>query len=169
MRKNQKVQLVSDLNDTFSSNAIAVVFHYHGLTVAQITDLRRKIRSSSGQMRIAKNKLVKIAIKDTDFGCIEQLLSGPTALAYSNDPAFVKAISEFAKENEAMKIVGGALNGKLLDEKGVKVLATLPSLDELRAKIIGVINAPATKIAGVINAVPSQVARVFNAYATSEK
>lgn len=166
MRKNQKIQLVSDLNNTFSTNAIAVVFHYHGLTVAEITELRRKIRASSGHMKIAKNKLVKIAIKDTEFDCLEQFLTGPTAIAYSNDPAFVKAISEFAKTNEAMKIVGGALNGKSLNAQGVKVLATLPSLDELRAKIIGTINAPATKIAGVLNAVPSQIARVVNAYAT---
>jgi len=166
VRKNQKIQLVSNLNDTLSANSIAIVFHYHGLTVAAITELRRKIRASSGHMKIAKNKLVKIAIKDTEFDCLEQFLTGPIAIAYSNDPAFVKAISEFAKSNEALKIVGGALNGKALNAQGVKVLATLPSLDELRAKIIGTINAPATKIAGVLNAVPSQIARVVNAYAT---
>ncbi|MBN8828861.1 MAG: 50S ribosomal protein L10 [Sphingobacteriia bacterium] len=166
MRKNEKINLVASVNEEFKKNTMAVAFYYHGLTVADLTELRKRVGSSQGKMKVIKNRLTKLAIKETSFECMDPVLKGPTAIAYSNEPAFVKEIVNFAKDKESLKIVGGVLNGKLVDEASVKVIATLPSLDELRAKILGIIQTPASRVAGAINEVPSKVARVLKTYAS---
>jgi large subunit ribosomal protein L10 len=137
--------------------------------VAESTDLRAKMREAGATYQVAKNRLAKIALKDTDYAGIEEYLSGPTALAYSEDPvAAAKAVVEFAKTNDRLEVVGGSMGSQVLDEAGVRSLASMPSLDELRGKLVGLVNAPATKIAQVVNAPANKLARVFGAYAAKD-
>ena len=142
-----------------------VVAHYAGLTVADMTRFRRDVRSVGGRVKVAKNSLVKLALEGTDAKGIADLLRGPTCIAYSVDPvAAPKVAVKFAKTNDKFVILGGAMGGTVLDARGVSTLASLPSLDELRAKLIGLVKAPASKIARVLNAPGAQLARVFAAY-----
>jgi large subunit ribosomal protein L10 len=168
MDRAEKAELVASLQQMFQNTNVVVVCHYSGLTVAQLSALRRQMRAAGASVKVAKNRLAKIALEGTEVASISALLKGPTLLAYSGDPvAAPKILTEFAKANENLVILGGAMGKTALDPDAVKALATLPSLDELRAKLVGLIQAPATKIAQVVNAPAAKVARVFAAYAKS--
>ncbi len=169
MDRSQKTEAVAELNRTFNEVGVVVVTRNLGLTVAQSTQLRTKMRDAGASYRVSKNKLAKIALEGTDYAGLADLLTGPTALATSTDPvAAAKAAIEFAKTNDKLEIVGGAMGTQLLDAEGVKALASLPSLDELRGKIVGLLVAPATKLATVTQAPAAQLARVLSAYASKE-
>jgi len=169
MDRSQKTEAVAELNTVFNEVGVVVVTRNLGLSVAQSTELRSKMREAGASYKVAKNRLAKLALKDTDYVGIEEFLSGPTALAWSEDPvAAAKAAVDFAKSNDKLEIVGGSMGTQVLDEAGVKALASMPSLDELRGKIVGLINAPATKVAQVVNAPAAKLARVFGAYGAKE-
>ncbi len=169
MNRSEKTDAVAALNANFNESAVVVVTRNLGLTVAQSTDLRLKMRDAGANFKVAKNSLAKIALQGTQYQPVADLLTGPTAIATSTDPvAAAKVAVEFAKTNDRLEIVGGAMGDTMLDVDGVKALASLPSLDELRAKMIGLIQAPATKIAQVVVAPAGKLARVFGAYATKE-
>ena len=169
MDRNQKSEVVTTLDHIFSTIGVVVVTRNLGMTVAQSTVLRQKMRDAGASFKVTKNSLAKIALKDTQYEPLSDLLTGPVALATSTDPvAAAKVAIDFAKTNDKLEIVGGAMGGTLLDAEGIKALASMPSLDELRAKIVGLIQAPATKLATVIQTPASQLARVFNAYAEKE-
>ena len=162
-----KQESITTLNGVFKSSNVVVVAHYAGLTVAQMQALRTQARQAGASVKVAKNRLAKIALKDTDVASIASLLKGPTVLAYSGDPvAAPKVAVDFAKANEAFVILGGSMGKTALDLNGVKALASLPSLDELRGKIVGLLVSPATKIAQLVNAPAAKVARVVQAYAS---
>ena len=166
MDRSQKADLVAELNSVFTETSVVVVTRNLGLTVAQSTDLRLKMRDAGAQFKVAKNKLAQIALEGTRYGGISDLLTGPTALATSKDPvAAAKVAVEFAKTNDKLEIVGGAMGDTLLDMNGIKALAALPSLDQLRGTLIGLVQAPATKIARIAIEPAAQLARVFAAYA----
>jgi large subunit ribosomal protein L10 len=165
-----KKEQVTALNGVFKDANVVVVAHYSGLTVAQMQNLRKQMRQAGAAVKVAKNRLAKIALEGTDVASIASLLKGPTLIAFSSDPvAAPKVASDFAKTNEKFVILGGAMGKTVLDLNGVKQLASLPSLDELRAKIVGLIQAPATKIAQVINAPAAKLARVVQAYASKSE
>ena len=169
MDRSQKTDAVSSLNATFNEVGVVVVTRNLGLTVAQSTELRAKMREAGGSYKVAKNRLAKLALKDTDYEGLSDLLTGPTALATSVDPvAAAKAAVDFAKSNDKLEIVGGAMGSQVLDADGIKALASMPSLDELRSKLVGLMNAPATKIAQVVNAPANKLARVFGAYGAKD-
>ncbi|WP_431470060.1 50S ribosomal protein L10 [Sphingosinithalassobacter sp. LHW66-3] len=169
MDRAQKAESVAELNRTFNEVGVVVITRNLGMTVAQSTDLRNKMRDAGATYKVAKNRLAKIAIDGTDYAGLADLLTGPTALATSVDPvAAAKVVVDFAKTNEKLEVVGGAMGSTLLDVNGVKALAELPSLDELRAKIVGLVQAPAQKLASVTQAPAGQLARVFGAYGAKE-
>ena len=166
MDRSQKSESVASLNAVFNEVGVVVVTRNLGMTVAQSTDLRNKMRDVGANYKVAKNRLAKLAIDNTDYFGLDDMLTGPVGLAWSTDPvAAAKAAVEFAKTNDKLEIVGGSMGAVVLDEAGIKALASMPSLDELRAKLIGLVNAPATKIAQVVTAPAAKVARVFTAYA----
>ncbi|WP_297492359.1 50S ribosomal protein L10 [Acidocella sp.] len=166
----EKREFVAELSEVFAETSMVVVTRNAGMTVADVTSLRRKMRAAGASFKVAKNRLALLALEGTRFDGIAPLMKGPTALAWSKDPvAVAKAAIDFAKTNDKFVLVGGALGSQLLDVAGVKALSELPSLDELRAKILGLLNAPATKVAGVLQAPAGQLARVFAAYADSQK
>ncbi len=166
MDRAQKPVVVSDLNAVFNEVGVVVVTRNLGLTVAQSTDLRLKMRDAGATYKVTKNSLAKIATKGTQYESISDLLTGPIALATSIDPvAAAKVAVDFAKTNDKLEIVGGAMGDTVLDVNGVKALAALPSLDELRAKIVGLLQAPATKVVQIVQAPAGQLARVLAAYA----
>ena len=165
MDRSEKEQLVSTLRDGLLESSLVVVSHQTGLTVAQVSDLRRQMREAGAQFKVAKNTLARLAVAGTENEGITSFLSGPTTLAYSKDPVAAAKISvKFANDNDKFNVVGGILNGKLLGPMDIETLSKLPSIDELRAKIIGIISTPATRIAGVMQAPAGQLARVFSAY-----
>lgn len=167
MDRAEKKAAVATLGEVFKATEVVVVAHYSGLTVAQMQLLRRQMRQAGASVKVAKNRLAKIALEGSNVASIASLLKGPTVIAYSGDPvAAPKVAVDFAKANEKFVILGGAMGKTTLDLNGVKALAALPSLDELRAKIVGLIQAPATKIAQVVVAPASKVARVVQAYAS---
>ena len=169
MDRAQKAAAVAELKQTFSEVGVVVVTRNLGLSVAQSTDLRAKMREVGASYKVAKNRLAKLALKETQYEGLEEYLSGPTAIAYSVDPvAAAKAAVDFAKTNDKLEIVGGSMGGQLLDQAGIKALASMPSLDELRGTLVGLINAPATKIARVVNEPAAKLARVFGAYGAKE-
>jgi large subunit ribosomal protein L10 len=164
MDRAEKREVVSSLHDVLAKTGVVVVAHYAGLTVSDMTKLRRDMQDAGGKVKVAKNRLVKLALEGTDAKGIADLLRGPTCIAYSDDPiAAPKVAVKFAKANQKFVILGGAMGPQVLDAKGVNALATLPSLDELRGKLIGLIQAPASKIARTINEPGAQLARVFAA------
>jgi len=166
----EKQQLVTTLTDVFKSTSVVVVAHYSGLTVAQMSRLRRQMKASGATVKVAKNRLAKIALEGSDVAHVASLLKGPTVIAYSSDPvAAPKVAVEFAKANDKFVILGGAMGTTALNVDGVKALATLPSLDELRGKLVGLIQAPATKIAQLTTAPAAKLARVFGAYAKQDE
>ena len=169
MDRSQKADAVAQLNAVFNEVGVVVVTRNLGMTVAQSTDLRGKMRDVGASYKVAKNSLAKLAIEDTDYVGLGDMLTGPVGLAWSNDPvAAAKAAVDFAKSNDKLEIVGGSMGSVVLNEAGIKALASMPSLDELRAKLIGLVNAPATKIAQVVTAPAAKVARVFAAYADKD-
>ena len=166
MDKSAKRELVAELHEAFAKADAIVVAHYAGLSVAQMTKLRRQMKASGGTVKVAKNRLAKLALEGTDATGIADLFKGPTVLAYSKDPVGVaKVATTFAKENDKLVILGGVMGKTVLDPKGVQALAELPSLDQLRAKILGLIQAPAGAIARLVNEPGSQLARVVKAHA----
>ncbi len=165
MSRTQKEQEVDNLKKGFEENDIFVVAHYSGLTVAQMTEYRAKLRAEGASFKVVKNRLAKRAIEGTDYEHMTDLFAGPTGLAASNDPAVAKVTYEFAKKNKQLVILGGALGAVKLDAAAVEQLAKLPSLDELRGKLIGILQAPAQKVAGVLQAPAGGLARVVGAYA----
>ena len=168
MPTSQKITAVKQLAEEFQSSSSMIIVHYHGLTVSDVTKLRRQMRGAGVDFKVVKNRLTKIAIRDTEFECVESMLSGPTAIALSKEPVVAaKTVVEFAKANPSMKIVGGVFDGKVLSVSEVQMLSKLPSQNELRAQIIGLLNAPASKLVGVLQAPAAQLARVTRAY--SEK
>ncbi len=167
MEKAEKSQLVASLNATFKSAAVVVVAHNNGLTANQVLDLRNKMAAAGATIRVAKNSLTKLALEGTDAKGITGLFTGPTMLAFANDPvAAPKVAADFAKIHEKFVLLGGVLGTTMMDATAVKALASLPSLNELRGKLLGMIQTPATRIAGVVAAPAGQLARVLNAYAT---
>jgi large subunit ribosomal protein L10 len=162
----EKKECVAALNDVFKKASVVVVAHYSGLSVAQMQKLRVQMRAAGASVQVAKNRLVKIALEGTPAVPISELMRGPTLIAYSNDPvAAPKAAVAFAKDHDKLVILGGALGAAPLDVNAVRSLATLPSLDELRAKLIGLVQAPATKLAQLATAPAAKLARVVAAYA----
>ena len=169
MDRAQKAEAVADLKQTFNETQVVVVTRNLGMTVAQSTTLRNRMRDAGARFKVTKNTLTLIALEGTTYAPLSDMLTGPTALATSQDPvAAAKAAVDFAKTTDKFEIVGGAMGDTVLDVNGVKALAELPSLDQLRATIIGLVQAPATKIARVINEPGAQLARVFGAYAAKE-
>ena len=169
MDRTEKAAAVAELNRNFAEVGVVVVTRNLGMTVAQSTVLRNKMRDAGATYKVSKNKLARIALDGTDYGSIGDMLTGPVALASSIDPvAAAKIAVELAKTNDKFEIVGGAMGSTPLDLAGVQALATLPSLDELRAKIVGLIVAPATKLATITQAPAAQIARVLSAYAEKE-
>jgi len=165
----EKKEAVASLHDVFTTTSVVVVAQYSGLTVAQMQRLRKQMKAAGASVQVAKNRLAQIALKGTDVASISPLLKGPTLIAYSADPvAAAKAAVAFAKDHDKFVVLGGAMGTTALDLKGVQALATLPSLDELRAKIIGLVSAPATKLAQLVNAPAAKVARVISAYASKD-
>jgi large subunit ribosomal protein L10 len=166
--RTEKREFVSALAAVFAETSMVVVSRNDGMTVAQVTDLRRRMRAAGVTFKVAKNRLASLALDGTRFDGIKPMLKGPTALAWSADPvAAAKVAVEFAKTNEKFVVIGGALGAQTLDASGVKSLAELPSLDELRARLVGMIQTPATRVAGILQAPAGQLARVFGAYAKS--
>ena len=166
MDRTQKQELVETLHRSLSGATAVVVTRQTGLTVAEVTELRRQMRAAGASFKVTKNRLARLALKGTRFEGLDGLLTGPTALAYSGDPvAAAKVAAEYANSNSKLVIVGGGIGEKVLDAKGVEALARLPSLTELRAKIAGLLQAPAAKLAGVLQAPGAQIARVFAAQA----
>ena len=166
MDRSQKAESVASLNAVFNEVGVVIIARNLGLTVAQSTALRGKIRDAGASYKVAKNRLARLAIKDTDYAGIGDMFTGPTAIATSVDPvAAAKAVVDFAKTNDKLEIVGGSMGSLVLNAEGVKALAALPSLDQLRGTIIGLVQAPATKIAQLVTAPAAKLARVFGAYA----
>ncbi len=166
----EKREFVAELSSVFAETSFVLVTRNAGLTVAEVTVLRRKMREAGASFKVAKNRLALLALQGTRFDGIAPLMKGPTALAWSVDPvAVAKAAVDFAKTNDKFVVLGGSLGSQVLNADGVKALSELPSLDSLRAKLLGLIQAPATKVAGVLQAPAGQLARVFAAYADSQK
>jgi large subunit ribosomal protein L10 len=165
-----KAEQVTELKEVFKTAKTVVVAQYAGLTVAEMQVLRKQARQTGTTVKVAKNRLAKIALEGTDVASIGSLLKGPTVIAYSNDPVGASKVAvDFAKAHEKFVILGGAMGKTVLDLNGVKALAALPSLDELRAKLVGLLMAPATKIAQLTNAPAAKVARVVQAYANKSQ
>lgn len=165
MDRAQKKAYVADIAEQLKTAQSVVVVHYKGLSVDEINGLRSKMRAAGASFKVTKNTLTRLALKETSYETIAEHLSGPTAIGYSEDPvAPAKVLVEFAKDNEKLQLLGGAFGEQSLDVKGIEQLAKMPSLDELRATIVGMLNTPATRIAGVLQAPAGQLARVCGAY-----
>ena len=169
MDRAQKQESIEALKSVFDGAGAVVVTHNLGLTVAEMTDLRLRLRKEGAALKVVKNTLAQKALDGSIGEAGDALFTGPVAIAYAPDPvSAAKVATQFAKENEKFAIVGGFMGQEVLDAKGVSALATLPSLDQLRAKIVGLLQAPATKVAGVLQAPAGQLARVFGAYAAKD-
>lgn len=170
MDRSGKANLVTSLNKALAGAESVVVTHQSGLTVAEMTELRRQMRAAGANFRVTKNRLARRALEGTKFERLSPLFKGPTAIAFSSDPvAAAKVAVAFADKNDKLTIAGGGLGERELDASGVKALATLPSLEQLRAKFLGLLQTPASRIASVLQAPGAQVARVLAAYAKAEK
>ena len=170
MDRTEKREFIAALGQVFQETSMVVVTRNGGMTVAEVSDLRRRMRAAGATYKVAKNRLAALALDGTRFDGIKPLLKGPTALAWSADPvAVAKTAVEFARTNEKLVVIGGALGTQTLDAAGVQALAELPSLDTLRARLVGMISTPATRIAGVLQAPGGQVARVLGAYARKDE
>ena len=170
MDRTEKREFVSSLASVFAETSMVVVTQNKGLTVTEVSDLRRKMRDGGSTFKVAKNRLAVLALEGSPFDGIKPMLKGPTALAWSRDPvAVAKTAVDFAKTNEKLVVIGGALGAQTLDAAGIKALAELPSLDALRAGLVGMLQTPATRIAGVLAAPAGQLARVMGAYAKKDE
>ena len=166
MNREEKAELINTLQSTFSEATSVVIAHQVGLTVAESSDLRAKMREAGAGFKVTKNRIAKIAVQGTKDEVLADMFTGPTAVGTSADPvAAAKTLVEFAKSNDKLTIVGGTLDGALLDKAGIEALATMPSLDELRAKLVGLVNAPAAKLARIAQAPAGDLARVIQARA----
>jgi large subunit ribosomal protein L10 len=164
VNRQEKAELIETLQTTLNASSTVVVTHQVGMTVAESSDLRAKMREAGAGFKVTKNRIAKLALKGTRYEELEGMFTGPTAIGTSADPvAAAKALVEFAKDNDKLTIIGGSMDGKILDKAGVEALATMPSLDELRGKLAGLIQAPAAKIARVTQAPAGKVARVIQA------
>jgi large subunit ribosomal protein L10 len=169
MDRAGKAEVVDTLKGVFAENSVVVFAHYTGMTVAELTDLRIKAAEAGAGVKVVKNRLAKLALEGHDGAGAGTLLKGPTAVAFSLDPTVApKLMADFAKTNDKLVLTGGFMGATVLDADGVKALATLPSLDELRGKIIGLLQAPASKLAAVTQAPAAQLARVLKAYAEKD-
>ena len=169
MNRAEKAESIETLKGVFADAGAVVVTHYMGLTVAEMTDLRLRLRKEGAAIKVVKNTLAQKALAGSLGEAGDALFTGPVAIAYAPDPVTAaKVAAQYAKENDKFTLVGGFMGEEVLDQNAVKALATLPSLDELRGKLIGLLQAPATKVAGVVQAPAAQLARVFNAYATKD-
>ena len=170
MDRAQKAESIETLKGVLADSGAVVVTHYMGLTVAEMTDLRLRLRKEGAALKVVKNTLAQKALDGSIGEAGDALFTGPVAIAYGADPvSAAKVVTQYAKDNDKFKVIGGLLGQTtVLDEKAVKALATLPSLDQIRAQLIGLVQAPATKVAGVLQAPAGQLARVFNAYATKD-
>ena len=169
MDRAQKAESIEVLKGVFADSGAVVVTHYLGLTVAEMTDLRSRLRKEGAQIKVVKNRLAQKALNGSAGDAGQDLFKGPVAIAYGPDPvSAAKVVTQYAKDNEKFTVVGGLLGQQVLDQAAIKSLATLPSLDQIRTQLIGLIQAPATKVAGVLQAPAAQLARVFNAYATKD-
>lgn len=165
MTRAAKEAWVSNAGGIFGESEIVLITHYQGLSVAEISDLRAQVREAGASFKVTKNRLAKRALRDTQYEPLSEMFQGPTAIAYGMDPvSAAKVIANFSKKNEKLQLVGGAFGTHMLDVAGIKQLATMPSLDELRGKIVALLNTPATRLAGVTQAPAGQLARVFGAY-----
>jgi len=165
--RTQKELLVAELHDTFSNAGLVVVTTQTGMTVAEVSDLRNQMRDAGASYKVAKNSLAQLALKGTEFEHLSDYFTGPTAIAYSEDAvSAAKVVVKYAKSNEKITVVAGGMGAEGLDIAGIQALATLPSLDELRGKLVGLLQAPGTKVAGILQAPAGQLARVFGAYAS---
>ena len=170
MDRTEKEDLVASLQKTFEDSSIIVVTHYSGLTVSEMSDLRMRMRDAGANFKVTKNRLTRRALEGTKYKPLENMFKGPTAIAFSEDPvAAAKAAVNFSKDNDKLVVIGGALGEEQLDLAAIKTLASLPSLEALRAKIVGIINTPATRIVGVLKAPAGQVARVISAYSAKNE
>ena len=159
-------EIVDSLRGVFSDAGVIVVTHYQGLSVAEVTELRRGMRAAGARFRVTKNRLAKIALADTPYSPLAELFTGPTAIAFSQDPiAAPRAAVDYAKRNEKLAIIGGALGSNLLSAEQVRALADLPSIDQLRAKLVGLLVSPAARLVGLLQAPGAQLARVLAAHA----
>jgi large subunit ribosomal protein L10 len=166
----QKRELVTKLNEQWKNSGLLVVAHYKGMTVAQMTDFRKRVKEAGGVVKVTKNKLAKLALKDTDVESVSDLLEGQTCVAYSEDPVSAARVSvKYAKENDKLVILGGAMGTTRLDANGVKALADMPSLDELRAQLLGLLQTPAAKLLGLLNEPGSMLARTLAARVAKEE
>lgn len=166
MLRSEKESSVKELEELYKNSGSLVFAHYHGLTVSQITALRNVLRSRGAGLKVVKNTLSKIACKNINLSCDEKMFTGPVAVAYSEDQvAAAKAVVEFAKANDDLKVLCGVFNNDVISESEVRAIAQLPSLEELRGKIVGLLQAPATKVVGIVQAPAGKVARVIGAYA----
>ena len=169
MDRAQKAESIEALRGVFDSSGAVVVTHYLGLTVAEMTDLRGRLRKEGAQIKVVKNRLAQKALNGSAGDAGTALFRGPVAIAFGPDAvSAAKVVTQYAKDNEKFTVVGGLLGEQVLSQDAIKSLATLPSLDQIRAQLIGLVQAPATKIAGVLQAPAAQLARVFNAYATKD-
>lgn len=169
MSRATKTQWVDDMHGIMSDSEVVIIAHYKGMSVSEMSELRTNVRNAGAGFKVTKNRLTKIALKDTQYETLAANFNGPTAIAYSSDPvAAAKSLAEFAKKNDKLQLIAGAFGEHQLDVDGIKQLATMPSLDEMRAKIVALIQTPATRIAGVVQAPAGQLARVIGAYGASE-
>jgi large subunit ribosomal protein L10 len=170
VERTQKVEIVSDLHNIFANAGLVVVTHQNGLTVGEATELRRRMREQNATYRVIKNSLTRRALEDTPYTGLAELFQGQTAIAFSDDPvAAAKVAFDYAKTNDKLVILGGAMGDTVFDSNGIKTLANTPSLDDSRGKLVGLLNAPATKVAGVLQAPAGQLARILNAYASQKQ
>ena len=169
MDRAQKAESIEALKGVFASSGAVVVTHYLGLTVAEMTDLRGRLRKENAQIKVVKNRLAQKALDGSAGEAGVALFKGPVAIAFAPDPvSAAKVVTQYAKDNEKFSVVGGLMGETVLDQNAIKSLASLPSLDQLRGKIVGLLQAPATKIAGVLQAPAGQLARVVGAYAAKD-
>ncbi len=170
MDRAQKRELVTELNAEWRSSGVLVVAHYKGMTVAQMTDFRKRVKEAGGVVKVTKNRLAKLALEGTDAEAVAELLKGQTCVAYSADPiAAAKVSVRYARENDKLVILGGAMGKTKLDGAGIQALADLPSLDELRGKLVGLLQAPASKIARIVKEPAGKLARVLAAKSSAEE
>ena len=165
MKREQKELFIKNLKSILSENSLVLVFHYRGMSMTDMTDLRVKSFNSGCNIKVTKNRLTKLALEGTDKSELTELFDGPTAIAYSNDPVqLTKLLTNFAKNNSNLVILGGIMDNEILTVEKIEILSKLPSLEEIRAQLIGLISTPAQKIASVLTAPTGDLARVFNAY-----
>jgi len=169
MDRAQKAESIEVLKGVFADSGAVVVTHYLGLTVAEMTDLRGRLRKEGAQIKVVKNRLAQKALNGAAGDAGQELFKGPVAIAYGVDPvSAAKVVTQYAKDNEKFTVVGALLGDQVLSKDAVKSLAALPSLDQIRSQLIGLLQAPATKVAGVLQAPAAQLARVFSAYAAKD-